>query len=394
MPRNCAVYLVAEAILAGFGGFILPIYVLYFRFYNITLFQVALLAAVFEAAVLISEIPTGLFADRWGRKLSVTIGFALFFFSGLVFIQYRNLTGFLVAEVFFGVAEAFISGAAEALAVDSLPAEGRNALLQRLYTNRSRVRIAVKTVFMLAAGYAFLSDLSVTFYPVLFGGAAGLVTTFFFTSDARSSGAGEPARFLAPLRSMYRQIGALPVLKVIFLLSLIANFSFEAADQYWQVLLSEVFTMDVRLYGFFTAAGAVLAFVLVGPIVRKFAGGLSTPLLILLASGVFVSTLPTAPVGMIPLVLILYFVTRELISPLFSVAINSVIESEGRATFLSGYNLTCSIGEVASGLIIGTIASMLGLPVVFIIGGSVLVVAVAVTLFSSRSDGTRPSATS
>ena len=120
MTRNIKVFLLAETVLAACGGFILPIYVLYFRYFCITLFQVALLAAVFEASVLVFEIPTGLFADRYGRKLSVGIGFFLFAVSGLVFLLYRNFTGFLMAEVLFGLAEAFISGAGEALAVDSI----------------------------------------------------------------------------------------------------------------------------------------------------------------------------------------------------------------------------------------------------------------------------------
>jgi len=390
MTRNSSVYIVTEAILAGFGGFILPIYVLYFRYYNITLFEVALLAAVFEASVLIAEVPTGLFADRFGRKLSVGIGFALFALSGLTFILFRHLTGFIVAEIMFGIAEAFISGAAEALAVDSIPAEKRDSSLRRLYTLRSRVRIGVTTVCMIAAGYLFGRNVSVTFYPVLAGGAVGLLAAMFYTDRREPRIPGTPPRFIEPLALMFRRLRSSAVLKIIFILALTANFAFEAADQYWQVLLSELFEVDVKYFGCLTAAGAALAFILVGPLVRRSSGALSTPMLILLVSGVIVSSLPNAPAAIIPWLLVLYFVTKELISPLFSYAINSAIDSEGRATFLSGYNLTCSAGEAGSGLVVGVIASRLGLPVVFVVGGSVLVLAVIVTLFVSRGIFGRP----
>lgn len=384
MSRNSTVYLTIEAILAGFGGFILPIYVLYFRYYNITLFEVALLAAVFEAAVLISELPTGLVADRFGRKLSVILGFACFTVSGLVFILFRNLTGFLIAEVLFGVAEAFISGAAEALAVDSIPDGDRQGALQRLYTRRSRIRIAVTALCMIAAGYAYSRNVSVTFYPVLFGGIAGLATSWFFvdTRRQRQDGTGE---FFAPLKLMFRRLKISAVLKVLFILALTANFAFETADQYWQVLLSELFEIDVEYFGYLTAAGAALAFFLVGPIVRRSKGQVTTSMLILLLSGIIISSLPNAPTLFIPYLLILYFVTKEITAPLFSYAINSIIDSEGRATFLSGFNLTCSIGEVGAGLVIGFIASRLGLPVVFVVGGSVLVLVVIAMLFASRA---------
>jgi MFS transporter, DHA3 family, tetracycline resistance protein len=385
MSRNSTVYLIVEAILAGFGGFILPIYVLYFRYYNITLFEVALLAAVFEASVLISEIPTGLIADRFGRKLSVMLGFACFAISGLVFVLFRDLTGFLAAEILFGIAEAFISGAAEALAVDSLPAEGRQGSLQQLYTRRSRIRIAVTAVCMIVAGYAYSRSVSITFYPVLLGGAAGLAASWFFVEVGGGKNGGEALKFFAPLALMFRRLKVSSVLKVLFVLALTANFAFEAVDQYWQVLLSELFEIDVKYFGYLTAAGAVLAFIMVGPIVRRSKGQVATPMMILLASGIIISSLPNAPTVIIPYMLILYFVTKEMIAPLFAYAINSIIDSEGRATFLSGFNLTCSIGEVGAGLLIGFIASRLGLPVVFVVGGSVLVLVVIAMLFASHA---------
>jgi len=384
MSRNGFVYLTIEAILAGFGGFILPIYVLYFRYYNITLFEVALLAAVFETAVLISEIPTGLLADRFGRKLSVVLGFSCFTISGLVFILFRNLTGFLVAEVLFGIAEAFISGAAEALAVDSIPGDDKQGSLQRLYTRRSRIRIAVTAACMIVAGYAYSRDVSVTFYPVLLGGVAGLGASWFFVEIGHQHHDQGARKFFAPLALMFRRLEVSAVLKVLFVLALTANFAFEAVDQYWQVLLSELFEIDVKYFGYLTAAGAALAFFLVGPIVRRSKGQVSTSMLILLLSGIIISSLPNAPAALIPYLLILYFVTKEMIAPLFSYTINSLIDSEGRATFLSGFNLTCSIGEVAAGLLVGFIASRLGLPVVFVVGGSVLVLVVIAMLFMSR----------
>lgn len=385
MSRNSSVYLIVEAILAGFGGFILPIYVLYFRYYNITLFEVALLAAVFEATVLITELPTGLFADRFGRKLSVIFGFAFFAVSGLIFILFRNLTGFLVAEVLFGVAEAFISGAAEALAVDSLPIDGRESSLSRLYTRRSRIRIAVTALSMIVAGYAYSHHVSVTFYPVLFGGVAGLGVSWMFVDARRGNSKDGAPRFFAPVVLMIQRLKISAVLKALFILALTANFAFEAADQYWQVLLSEFFEIDVEYFGYLTAAGALLAFILIGPVVRRSRGQVSLPVLILLVSGIIISSLPNAPTVIIPYLLILYFVTKEMITPLFSYAINSIIDSEGRATFLSGFNLTCSVGEVGAGLLVGFIASRLGLPVVFVVGGSVLVLAAIAILFASRA---------
>jgi MFS family permease len=386
MSRNIKVFLITDALLAGFTGFILPIYVLYFRYYQITLFELALLAAVFEASVLVAEIPTGLFADRFGRKLSVLIGFLLFACSGLTFIMFRHLAGFIFAEVLFGLAEAFISGAGEALAVDSIKDGDKTPILKKMYTRRSRLRIMVAAACMITAGYLFIENHSITFYPVFFGGIGGLIVSFFFIDDRGLSMRGERAGVLAPLRQMARQLKLIPFLKVIFVMSLVANFTFEAADQYWQVLFSELYDIDIKFFGYLTAAGAAAAFIFVGPLVRRFSGNLSLPLLLLLAAGIIISSLPNAPAVTLPFLIILYFSAREIIKPLFSVAINSVITSPGRATFLSGYNLTCSVGEVSSGLLVGLIASRLGLPVVFVFCGGFLVMSIIVALFVYRTD--------
>jgi predicted MFS family arabinose efflux permease len=390
MTRNIRVFLLCEAILAGFGGFILPIYVLYFRYYRVTIFEVALLAAIFEAAVLVFEIPTGLAADRFGRKLSVNVGFALFAVSGLIFIVFRHLTGFIIAEILFGAAEACISGAAEALAVDSIRREDRQAILQKMYTRRSRIRIAVTTVCMISAGYAYTSSISITFYPVMVGGLLGLIASFFFGPDTSSREPVGHASFMAPFRLLIQQVRGSGILKIIFITSLVGNFAFEAVDQYWQVLLSEVFDIHPQYFGYITGAGAVLAFIFMGTIVRRFAGNIAAALLTLLIAGALISALPTFSAPVLPFMLVLYFVGKQTVAPLFSVAINSIVESTGRATFLSGYNLTCSVGEVASGVAVGVIASRLGLPVVFIVSGSLLVVTIVVSLFAGRKGIIKP----
>jgi MFS family permease len=384
MTRNIRVFLLTEAILAACGGFILPIYVLYFRCFRITLFDVALLAVIFEASILISEVPTGLFADRYGRRLSVSIGFALFAVSGMIFILFRYLIGFIIAEIVFGLAEAFISGAGEALAVDSIREQSKEPVLKQMYTLRSRIRIVMTAFFMLSAGYLFARSVSITFYPVLIGGLVGFAVSLFFIADRPIPKTKDHWHFIKPLKNMFRQVRLSNVLKIVFAISLVANFSFEGADQYWQVLGLELFNLNVNYFGLITAAGAVSAFFLVGRIVRRFSGNLSLPLLFLLLAGVVISSLPNSPEFLLPGLLIIYFFSKEMITPLFSVTINSLIDSHGRATFLSGYNLTCSIGEVISGVMVGLIASHLGLPVVFVVCGAVLVLFVIIALFLGR----------
>ncbi|MEE9443873.1 MAG: MFS transporter [candidate division Zixibacteria bacterium] len=369
--RNIAVYLSCEGILSAFGGFILPIYVLYFRVYDITLFEIAILAAVFEASVLLFEIPTGLLADRFGRKLSVNIGFVLFSISGMIFIVYRDFTGFLLAEILFGLAEAFISGAGEALAVDSIKNENRDEVIKRLFSNRGRVRIAITSVAMIAAGYFYSQNISITFYPVLLGGLAGLGLSSLYKSQGR--GQFENPGFAEPLRQLFIHIRKPGFIKITFVTAIIANFAFEGVDQFWQVLASESANIDTSYFGIITAAGAILAFILIGPVTKKHTANISSLLNILLLAGLIIYFMPLAPALILAAMITLFFVIKEIVASLFSVSINISIGSIGRATFLSGFNMACSTGEVFSGILIGFIASKLGLEGVFMICGAVLI---------------------
>lgn len=377
MTSNSRIFLLLEGIRTACGGFILPIYVLYFRYYHVTLFEVALLAVIFEASVLIFEIPTGLLADRFGRKQSVVLGYFLFALSGLIFVLWRDLNGFIFAEILFGLSEALISGAGEALAVDSIEPDKRAEALPRLFTLRSRIRIAVITVAMLLAGYAFSHNQMITFYPIVAGGFIGFLVAFGFRPTPACLATGrQSGRLWEPIRIMIHKLKTDRVIPAIFFLALVANFAFEGVDQFWQIFLSDFGEFEVSSFGWLTATGAVVAFFAVGPMVKKTSGNLTVIILLLLVTGVIISSLPTAPwETMVPFILVLYFVMREVISPLFSTAINLSIESAGRATFLSAFNMTCSVGEVISGLLVGLIASYLGLPIVFLFCGTVLVLA-------------------
>ncbi|MCK4999260.1 MAG: hypothetical protein KAS23_06990, partial [Anaerohalosphaera sp.] len=65
--------------------YILPGFmVVYFTGLNFSMFQISLLIAAWPLATLIFEIPTGAFADIYGRKFSVLLGLFLQFMIILI----------------------------------------------------------------------------------------------------------------------------------------------------------------------------------------------------------------------------------------------------------------------------------------------------------------------
>lgn len=98
----------------------IPVIVLFFKENGMSMQQVFLLQALFSVAVIVLEIPTGYFADLFGRKRSILIGGA---FASLGFVVYSlsyGFWGFLLAEIILGIGMSFVSGADSAMLFDTL----------------------------------------------------------------------------------------------------------------------------------------------------------------------------------------------------------------------------------------------------------------------------------
>ena len=92
---------------------------------GLTIGQVLLFDAVFFGSSLLSEVPTGVVADRYGRKTSMVSGSLVISVGFLVFALAGTLPILLSAYVLFGVGSALMSGADDAYLFDALRAVGR-----------------------------------------------------------------------------------------------------------------------------------------------------------------------------------------------------------------------------------------------------------------------------
>ena len=82
--------------------------------------QLVLVGTVLEVSYFLLEIPTGVVADVYSRRLSILIGFIL---TGLGFILAGAIPRFdtlLLSQVIWGCGETFLSGATEAWIADEL----------------------------------------------------------------------------------------------------------------------------------------------------------------------------------------------------------------------------------------------------------------------------------
>lgn len=77
-------------------------------------FQIVLVGAVLEITTFFCEIPTGIIADMYSRRLSIVIGYCLLGLGFLVEGLLPYLSTILLAQVIWGIGFTFTSGAEEA----------------------------------------------------------------------------------------------------------------------------------------------------------------------------------------------------------------------------------------------------------------------------------------
>src|SRR5688572_1807422 len=141
------------SILSGFAVFYNGVDTLFFRHFDLTFEQMGFLVSAGLTAVLVFEIPTGSFADIYGKKASILIG-SFFSLIGLGFLAFgSDFVAFAIGFVLMGIGRAFRSGAENALLYDWLSSVEK----QHDYTkHQSRLQAAFVAIDIISGSVGFL----------------------------------------------------------------------------------------------------------------------------------------------------------------------------------------------------------------------------------------------
>lgn len=161
--RNVRCFLMFRS--SYFARFYYPVFTLLFLDYGLSLSQFAMLNVVWAFTIVISEVPSGAFADTLGRKKLVVLSSLMMFIEiamiALVPISNNQLVFivFLVNRVLSGLAMSLASGADEALAYDTLKEQGKEEIWPQVLQVQLRITSTVG-IFVTLIGAA-MYDLNV-----------------------------------------------------------------------------------------------------------------------------------------------------------------------------------------------------------------------------------------
>ena len=92
-----------------------PIWVVFLQRKGLSLTQIGILESIAWILTAALEVPTGLIADRWGRKASIAIGTLLYSVAMFLILTPALTPSFILGYVLWNSSMAFVSGADSAL---------------------------------------------------------------------------------------------------------------------------------------------------------------------------------------------------------------------------------------------------------------------------------------
>ena len=155
---------------AWFGEGIWVIYLIDDR--GLTLGQVLLLDAVLFGVTIVAEVPTGIVADRYTRRLSMLLGSLVSAVGFVAFGLAGSLATLMGSYILFALGGALMSGADEAFLFDSLRAVGRSHEFAGV-VGRFNARMTVSVAGLTVAG-GFMVIWVPLSWPLVASGALSL----------------------------------------------------------------------------------------------------------------------------------------------------------------------------------------------------------------------------
>jgi MFS family permease len=133
---------------------------------GLNLFEIVSLEAVLVVFLAIFNIPTGMFADKYGRKASIIAFGVLLIISEIILLFSSGFWMFAIAFAMSGAAIAFVSGAWEALLYDSLKAQKKEHLMKKAMGTVTSSALAA-SVIANVIGSIIAADLSMQSFVLL-----------------------------------------------------------------------------------------------------------------------------------------------------------------------------------------------------------------------------------
>lgn len=335
---------------------------------KLSLIDIATIASITAIVQLFMEIPTGYFADKYGRKLSIVVGSFILSFSPLAFIVWPNYFGGLVASLLYFGGASFVNGAHSAFIHDTMEALGRVKDFTKFRGRAQSYSLVGNMIIIALVPSSYSIDPRL---PFVFGFLLLFPVFFLAISYVEPQVISEDE---APAPSIKKMFGHIPKSELLILFSVfgIVSSTFSYAPQFREILFQDL-GVSVAYFGAILAGGSLLA-ALAGHAIHKL-DKVSHHVFYFIDIFVMVSTLLIIGITQNPYLAIFGFILMIMYDRNRSIVAESHIlaryrAKENRATMLSMLRFFGTLHGLWVSIAIGSILHFFGISKGFVFYGA------------------------
>ncbi len=358
---------------------------LYLMDKGLSFFEINSLFGVILVTQTICEIPTGIIADKIGRKKSIIIAFIFQLLGEVEFIFADNYLLFAISTILAGIGFSFYSGCYEAMMYDSLKIDQRAHEMKKIAgLNTGFKQLAIVTGALI--GGFFTADLAMsnfTFVIILtaISVSIALIVSFFLKEPAEKF-ARNTQNSVSILKEGFRLISNNSSLRRIVMLSILATPFIIYLMNFYQPYLLEAKVPGIWLgislsiasfMGFFTGKYAYRMEEIFGVQYGLFISTILPGIFYLLMAFILNNYLSV-------ILFILAFASMNIQQPVFADYKNRHIKSSIRATTLSMISMLSGIYVAMMGLFIGKLADIRLNHAFMLMGGMIIISVVLIQI--------------
>jgi len=338
---------------------------------GLTPVQLILVGTTLEISAFVFEVPTGIVADVYSRKLSIIIGYILMGIGFLVEGFFPFFVPILLAQVIWGLGYTFTSGATQAWISDEIGEDDAN----KLFVRSTQIGLFASLIGM---GLAALVGINNVAMPIRVGSAGvlliGITLMFIMAETGFHPTPREDRNTWQHMWYTFKRgvdtVRGKPRLMNIVFVGLFYGIYSEGFDRLWVKHLIDTFELPAIFGGnqvaFFSAlrvVGTILTIFAVRFVEKRVDS--TSPLAIgravmIVTAGISLAMLGFSLSTYLALTLMLYLVIdalRDVHIPLQTAWINQKLDSKVRATVHSMFGQVDAIGQVLGGPIVAVIAA-------------------------------------
>lgn len=339
---------------------------------GLTPVQLILVGTTLEISAFVFEVPTGIVADVYSRRLSIIIGYILMGLGFLIEGFFPAFIPILLAQVVWGLGYTFTSGATQAWISDEIGEDDAN----KLFLRATQIGLFAS---LIGIGLATLVGANSVVMPLRVGAFGvtliGVALAVIMPETGFHPTPREDRTTWGHMWHTFKQgvdtVRAKPRLMSIVFIGLFYGIYSEGFDRLWVKHLLDKFELPI-LFGnnevaFFAAlrvAGTFLTILAVRFVEKRVDSSNSLAVgraVLIVTAGISVAMLGFALSPLLILSLSLYLVIdalRDVHIPLHTAWINQKLDSKVRATVHSMFGQVDAIGQMLGGPIVAVIAAV------------------------------------